>query len=194
MRFFNPVAPLLYVDNGRAFVKVANDGPSDFEGQCSVSLIGFDGTCIRSTVVDVHVGSMEVGEVVDFSLSDLDISSCYLCASVSDVEETLLLCRPKDAFIMDPGLKFSVCECASECEAGSSDIRRRFSVEISTDRPAFYVVPDAGNINEVFSDCLFSLNGRRTVVFNSKEDVTVEEFASGLKVYDLYGSCRYPEV
>ncbi len=176
-RFFSPVAPLLYVDDGRAFVRVANDGPSSFSGPCSVSLIGFDGKLIRSTTVDVTVSSMEVCEVVDFPLSDVDVTSCYLCASVAGLEETLLLCRPKDASLLDPSLSFSVTE-GNGC----------FNVEISTDHPAFYVVPDAGDIKGTFSDCLFTLNGKRTVTFNLREEVSLSEFVSKLRVYDLYSS------
>lgn len=176
-RFFSPVAPLLYVDDGRAFVRVANDGPSSFSGPCSVSLIGFDGKLIRSTTVDVTVSSMEVCEVVDFPLSDVDVTSCYLCASVAGLEETLLLCRPKDASLLDPSLSFSVTE-GKGC----------FNVEISTDHPAFYVVPDAGDIKGTFSDCLFTLNGKRTVTFNLREEVSLSEFVSKLRVYDLYSS------
>ena len=176
-RFFSPVAPLLYVDDGRAFVRVANDGPSSFSGPCSVSLIGFDGKLIRSTTVYVSVSSMEVCEVVDFPLSDVDVTSCYLCASVAGLEETLLLCRPKDASLLDPSLSFSVTE-GNGC----------FNVEISTDHPAFYVVPDAGDIKGTFSDCLFTLNGKRTVTFNLREEVSLSEFVSKLRVYDLYSS------
>ena len=120
---------------------------------------------------------MEVCEVVDFPLSEVDTSSCYLCASVAGLEETLLLSRPKDAKILDPSLSFSVTE-GKGC----------FNVEISTDHPAFYVVPDAGDIKGTFSDCLFTLNGKRTVTFNLREEVTLSEFVSKLRVYDLYSS------
>ena len=176
-RFFSPVAPLLFVDNDKACVRVANDSPSLFSGPCTVSLIGFDGSLIRSTSVDVTVKSMEVCEVVDIPLSDVDREGCYLCASVADQEETLLLCRPKDAKIENPSLSFSVSE-GKGC----------FNVEICTEHPAFYVVPDAGDIKGTFSDCLFTLNGKRTVTFNLREDVTLSEFVSKLKVFYLYSS------
>lgn len=176
-RFFSPVAPLLYVDNDKACVRVANDSPTSFSGPCTVSLIGFDGSLIRSTSVDVTVKSMEVCEVVDIPLSDVVREGCYLCASVADQEETLLLCRPKDAKIENPSLSFSVKE-GKGC----------FNVEICTEHPAFYVVPDAGDIKGTFSDCLFTLNGKRTVTFNLREDVMLSEFVSKLKVYDLYSS------
>ena len=186
-RFFSPVAPLLYIEKGRVCVRIANDSPDSFKGPCTVSVIGFDGTCIRSTTCDVSVRSMEVFEVVDFPVSEVDSSSCYLCASVAGMEETLLLCRPKEAGIRDPELKFGV----SESMEGEN---RVFSIEISTERPAFYIVPDAGDIRGRFSDSLFSLNGRRTILFSCFEDVDLEEFVSKLKVYDLYSSFDNSEV
>ncbi len=176
-RFYSPVAPLIYLDDGRVHVKVCNDGPEKFEGRCDVSFIGFDGRLVRHVSSDLVVGSLEVVTVMDEGLDGLAPTSCYASVSVAGLEETLLLCRPKDAAILEPGLSF--------------EVRRKgtgFAVDIFTEKPAFYIVLDAGSIKGLFDDNLFSLNGRRTIMFKPEEDVDLEAFKMKLKVYDLYSS------
>ena len=182
-RFFSPVAPLMYVEKGKAYVKVANDGLSAFEGKCTVSLVCFDGTLQRCKSFDVSVASMNVASVYELDLGDIDVSSCYLCASVSDQEETLLLCRPKDARLCDPDLSFDVVPSAEG-----------FDVILNTESPAFYIVLDASDIKGRFEDNDFSLNGKRTIGFRCDETVSLKEFVSKLKVHDLYSSCTRTEV
>jgi hypothetical protein len=97
------------------------------------------------------------------------------------VEETLLLCRPKDAALLDPRLSYKVRQVSDT----------RFEVELSCENPAFFVVLDAGSVRGRFCDDCFTLCGTRTVAFDCDEAVTLSEFESALKVYDLYSWCRY---
>lgn len=180
-RFYSPVAPLLYLDDGKAYVKVCNDSPSDFDGKCTVSLVRYDGSVLRCESFDVSVSSMAVTSVFELDLASVDISRCYLCASLADVEETLLLSRPKDAHLLDPELTYEVSR-ESDCE---------FDVTVSCANPAFNVVLDAGSVRGRFQDNCFTLNGRRTVRFLSDEEVSIDEFVSGLRIYDLYSCCEY---
>ncbi len=176
-RFYNPVAPLIYMEDDRVLVKVCNDGMSAFEGRCEVSFIGFDGKVIRQCTSNVKVRSLEVVTVLDEGLYGLDVTSCYVSASVAGLEESLLLCRPKDANLLDPDLGYEVKKRG-----------KLFAVEIRTVNPAFYIVPDAGSIKGRFDDSLFTLNGRRTILFKPEGKVELEEFMANLKVYDLYSS------
>lgn len=176
-RFYKDVAPLIYTDGGKVFVKVCNDGRNTFEGKCSIAFMGFDGSLVKQLESDVKVNSLEVVTVLEEDLGGFDTSSCYICVSFGDIEETLLLSRPKDAEILDPELRYSVSE-----DGGC------FSVKIRTENPAFYVVPDAGSIKGRFDDCLFTLNGERTVKFTPENKVSLEEFKASLKVYDLFST------
>ena len=171
---------MMFIEGGKAYVKVANDGPSAFEGKCTVSLAGFDGTLEKLESFDVKVESMEVCQVFELDLSEIVVNACYLCASVSDLEETLLLCRPKDAKLLDPDLSFDVYE---------SEDGKGYEVKVETQNPAFYIVLDASDIRGVFSDNDFSLNGKRTIGFRCYEDIGLDELRSKLKVHDLYSSC-----
>ena len=180
-RFYSPVAPLLYHEDGKAYVKVCNDGPSAFQGKCLVSVVGFDGSVKSSQGFDVSVPAVTVADVFELDLSSVDAKGCYLCASVADVEETLLLCRPKDAALLDPRLSYKVRQVSDT----------RFEVELSCENPAFFVVLDAGSVRGRFSDNCFTLCGTRTVGFECHDDVTLSEFKSALKVYDLHSWCEY---
>ena len=176
-RFYSTVAPLVYTDDGRLFVKVCNDGREAFSGRCRVSLLDFSGCQVRSMESEVTVGSLEVVTVLEEKLDGLDAGSCYACVSFGGVEETLLLSRPKDAGIVDPGLGYEVSE--------KGDV---FLITVRAEKPAFYVVPDAGPIRGRFDDCLFTLMGERTLVFTPYENVQLEDFRANLKVYDLYSA------
>ena len=131
---------------------------------------------------DVAVPSMTVSSVFELDLSSVDVSGCYLCASTSDLEETLILCRPKDARLQDSELSFEVSE---------TDNQGVFEVTVSCENPAFNVVLDAGSVKGRFEDNCFTLNGRRTIRFYCDDDISLKEYTGELKVYDLYSMCEY---
>ena len=98
------------------------------------------------------------------------------------MEETLLLCRPKDATLLDPALSYEVSE---------TDTTGVFEVTVSCENPAFNVVLDAGSVKGRFEDNCFTLNGRRTVRFFCDDDISLKDYNDELKVYDLYSMCEY---
>ena len=180
-RFYRSVAPLIYIEDGKLNVKVANDGRSAVSDTLNVSIVDFSGNVLRTEKVALSVGSVTVQEGIVLDLQDLDCQGSFVCASFGSAESSLLLCRPKDARIENPHLSVVSVE---KTEGG-------FDVMISCDRPAFYVVPDAGNIRGKFSDSYFTLNGERVIHFYcNDEDVTAGEFAAALRVFDLYSSCE----
>ena len=181
-RFYSPVAPLLYTEDGKAYVKVCNDGSEAFEGKCLVSVVGFDGSVVSCEESDVSVPALTVSTVCELDLSTVKTEECFLCASIGGIEETLLLCRPKDAALQDPYLSFTVKEAS---------VPGQFDVELSCDNPAFFVVLDAGALRGRFEDNCFTLNGTRTVRFHSTDEVSSDDFKAALRVYDLHSWCEY---
>ncbi len=183
-RFYSPVAPLLYLDNGTVHVKLANDSPSSIHTDIFVSLIHFDGTLVASFNKSLDVKSLSVEPVWQCELSKLEVENTYLLVDCGyDQEEALLLTRPKAARLEDPEL---VVEAVNKTDKG-------FDVLLSCNKPAFFIVLDAGDIKGRFEDNLFSLNGKRTVHFECQKssDLAVlseKAFASRLQVYDLYSS------
>lgn len=181
-RFYSSVAPLLYVDNNAVHVKLANDSPVSVNTNIQVSLIRFDGTLVLSLSKNLTVESLSVESVWDCDLSKIEVENTYLLVDCGH-EETLLLTRPKAARLENPKL---AVESVRKTDKG-------FDVLICCDKPAFFVVLDAGDIKGHFEDNLFSLNGRKTIAFEGKDaselaEVSEQDFASNLRVYDLYSS------
>lgn len=190
-RFYNSVAPLLYVDNSNVFVTVSNDSNLAVNVHVFVSLIHFDGTPVLNLNKNLTLESLSVGAVWDCELSKIDVDNTYLLVRFfyedsNDVcydgyEETLLLARPKATRIENPNLEI---KSVSKTSTG-------FDVLISCERPAFFIVLDSGDIKGHFDDNLFSLNGSRTIKFESLvPSISEKDFASKLKVYDLYSSSK----
>ena len=180
-RFYSSVAPLIYIEDGKLFVKVSNDGRSAVSDTLIVSIVDFSGNVLRTEKIALSVGSVAVQEGIVLDMKDLDKEGSFVWASFTGVESSLLLTRPKDARIENPHLSVVSVE---KTDGG-------FDVRLSCDRPAFYVVPDAGNIRGKFSDSYFTLNGERVIHFYcNDEDVTAGEFAAALRVFDLYSSCE----
>ncbi len=191
-RFYSPVASLLYVDDSSVHVKLANDSANSVKTKVSVALIQFDGTPVLHLDKQVTVESLSVEAVWDCPLTEIDVENTFLLVSFSyedangvcdGFEETLLLTRPKAAKLENPNL---VVESVSKTDEG-------FDVLLSCDKPAFFIVLDAGAIRGLFSDNLFSLNGKRTIHFDCYgSDVYISErdFVETLKVFDLYSSSK----
>ena len=180
-RFYQSVAPLIYIDDGKLYVKVANDCREAVSDTLIVNIVDFSGNVLRTEKIALSVGSVAVQEGIVLDLQDLDKEGSFVLASFVGAKSSLLLCRPKDACIENPHLSVISVD---KTENG-------FDVRLSCDRPAFYVVPDAGNIRGKFSDSYFTLNGERVIHFYcNDEDVTAGEFAAALRVFDLYSSCE----
>lgn len=188
-RFYNDVAPILYVDAGTAYVKVSNDSANPVKADVSVNLIRFDGTPVQSIRKHVEVPDLSVVEVWSQALCCVDVSDTYLLVDVAyedfqgtvhdGLEETLLLTRPKAARLEDPKVEV----------ASITRTDKGFDVLIRCEKPAFFIVLDAGDIKGRFSDNLFSLNGSRTISFDCLgANVDEKYFSDTLRVYDLY-SC-----
>lgn len=190
-RFYNPVAPLLFIDGHSVHVKVANDNAFPIKADVSVSLIRYDGMPVLGLHRSVEVGSLSVGSIWDYELSNVDVNDTYLLVGLSYqdedevrhdcYEEALLLTRPKAARIEDSGLSIE----------SVSKVHNGFDVTISCERPAFFVVLDAGDIKGRFEDNMFSLNGTKTIRFECHEEgVSEKKFSETLGIYDLYSSSK----
>lgn len=177
-RFYSSACPLIYIDEGKLYVKAANDGPDTASDDLLVSIVDFDGNVLRSEKIPLCVTRLSVLSGIVLDMEELDREGTFVLASFCGTESVLLLSRPKDSRIKDPGL-------------GIVSVKKKdsgFDVVLSSDRPAFYVTLDASSIRGRFDDNFFALNGRRTVHFDCYEDVTEKEFSSALCVRDLYSS------
>ena len=177
-RFYRSVAPLIYIEDGKLYVKVANDGRCAVSDELLVNIVDFSGCVLRTERIPLTVNSVAVCEGIVLDMKDLDSVGSFVWASYAGAESALLLCRPKDARIGDPGLKIARIKAS---DGG-------FDIVLECNKPAFYVTLDAGSITGRFEDNFFALNGRRTVRFDCAEDVTIADFKAALCVRDLYSS------
>ena len=177
-RFYRGVTPLMYKTGDKVFVKVANDTKDNAKTDCVLQLISFSGETVWEKKKKVEVKSISVEDVFELELDDIDTEGCFLTVSAAGTESCLLLTRPKAARLENPNL--SVDEISQNKEG--------FSVKLSDTKPAFFVMLDAGNIRGRFTDNNFMLNGSKTVNFECKEKVTLQEFRKALRVYNLYSS------
>ena len=177
-RFYRSAAPLIYIEDGKLFVKVANDGREPVSGECLVSIVDFEGNAVMVKSIPVSVESVSVISVMELDLDSLDREGSFVCASFAGSESTLLLSRPKDARIKDPCLAIE-----SVCASGDG-----FDITVFSLRPAFYVTLDAGSVGGIFDDNFFTLNGRRVIHFKCTENVSLKDFTSMLCIRNLYSS------
>ena len=177
-RFYRSVTPLIYVEDGKLHVKVANDSRSAVSDELLVSIVDFSGSVLRTERIALSVPSVAVSEGIVLEMKDLDREGSFVWASFAGAESVLLLCRPKDAEICNPELEI--------VEIKASD--GGFDITLACNKPAFYVTLDAGSVNGRFEDNFFALNGRRTVRFDCPGDVMLASFKKALCVRDLYSS------
>ena len=177
-RFYKSVAPLIYIEDGKLYVKVANDSRSAVSDDLVVSIVDFSGNVLRTDQIALSVDSVAVKEGIVLDIKDLDKEGSFVWASFAGAESVLLLCRPKDAAIQCPGLGI----------AGIKASDGGFDITLECNKPAFYVTLDAGSVSGRFEDNFFALNGIRTVHFECSEDVTPAAFKAALCVRDLYSS------
>lgn len=184
-RFYEPVRPLLYTNDDKVIVKVANDSPEPATIDFNIKLMDFSGKMVCcSTVLDVEVSSLCVESVWEYKLSEIKTDEIFLLVEFDKSdgelsEEALILTRPKRAELANPGISIDSIKKEG----------KYFTVRISSKFPAFFVVLDAGDIKGTFDDNCFYLFGEKTIVFDCCDPTTEgSEFTEKLVVYDLYSS------
>ena len=102
----------------------------------------------------------------------------YVKLSTPDIyrEDLVLLEEPKRCHMLSPQLNVEVRKNG-----------RSFTCEVSCKYPAFYVYLDAGRLKGTFTENLFSIRptAQKVVSFIPDEEISLDEFRSALKIYDL---------
>lgn len=177
-RFYSTVSPVLYKEDGKLYFKVANDGKTEAKVSASLMLVNFNGQVVKSLKKKTVVQPLSCFEIKEFKLADLDCENTFVLANVNGLEMSLFLAKPKDSDIQKSGLKI---KAVTKTESG-------FEVNLECNKPAFFVMLDAGSVKGRFEDNFFTLCGEKTVLFRANEKLTLTQFKKALKVYDLYSS------
>lgn len=179
-KFYKTVAPVVYNKDGKITFKVVNDGVKIASVNASFSVVDFDGNVVKNVSKKVVVKSLSAEEVVSVSVDDFDVNKVFVLAQVDGSETMLFMTKPRFAEIKDSGIKIN----------GVTKVENGFKVTISSKKPSFYVMLDAGSVKGTFDDNYMFLNGKKTVLFETDSKLTAEKFEKTLKVYDLFTSSQ----
>ena len=180
--FYAQVAPLLYIDKGRVFIKVANDTLERKDVMVRVRVMDYEGNVMEERNHSVSIDSMTVVDVEELYKSAYNRDDAFVvvetkCEGVTE-ERSIMMERVKNSDIKKSWVAFKNVEKNSD---GS------FSITLETKHPAFYVVVESGNIDGRFSDNFITLlpNEDKTITFTPKGDVEEEILKEELTVMDI---------
>ncbi len=165
-RFFAPLMLAVFLKDGAAEAWIVNDTRERVSAAATFEVLGFDGTVLHRERVEAAAPAERAVRLRRWKVEDLTSApdSCFLLATlVRGRERTSTECfltEPKRCTLADADVRVEVT-------AGSDG---RPAVRLSTDRPAFYVSLDSGELAGEFDDNCFTLvPGRpRTVGFSPR--------------------------
>ena len=180
--FYAQVAPLLYIDKGRVFIKAVNDTKERKNVEMRVRVMDYEGNTLEERKHSLTIESMRVVDVEELYESAYNRDNTFIIAETEcdgeREERSILMERVKNSDIKKSWIAFSNVE---KKEDGS------FSITLETKHPAFYVVVESGNIDGRFSDNFFTLlpGENKTITFTPKQDTEEEKFKEELTVMDV---------
>jgi beta-mannosidase len=194
-RFFAPVHVLAFRRDGKTVeVFGVNDTRKPCRGELELRYLDFSGRIRLEATETVSLAAEAATALARYTLEALPASPEELFLNLrfdhaeGAAENELFLCPPKRCELEDPGLHREVRTTASG-----------FDIEITVERPAFWVSMEAPGIQGRFSDALFTvLPGRaRRIGFilapapsGSSEGLTASAFDQKLQVRHLRASYR----
>ena len=180
--FYAQVAPLLYIDKGRIFIKAVNDTRERKNVEMRVRVMDYDGNTLEERKHSLTIESMSVVDVEELYESAYNRDNTFIVAETEcdgeKEERSILMERVKNSDIKKSWIAFSNVE---KMEDGS------FSITLETKHPAFYTVVESGNVDGRFSDNFFTLlpGENKTITFKPKHDTEEEKFKEELTVMDV---------
>ena len=180
--FYAQVAPLLYIDKGRVFIKAVNDTSERKSVDMRVRVMDYDGNTLEERKHSLSIDSMSVIDVEELYESAYNRDNTFIIAETDcdgeKEERSILMERVKNSDIKKSWIAFSNVE---KKEDGS------FSITLETKHPAFYTVVESGNIDGRFSDNFFTIlpGENKTITFKPKHETDEEKFKEELTVMDI---------
>lgn len=179
--FYAQTAPLLYKKDGVLYVKAVNDHMEDKDATMMIRVIGFDGKVKKTMTKKLCLPSMTVTDVAEFTIAEEDAANTFVHA-VLTTEETkeeraLLFVLPKESNIAQSGIKVSKIEAQDDS----------FLITLQTEKPAFYVEIQSGDLSGSFSDNFLTIlpGEEQTVLFTPESKVSLEEMEKMVSVRDI---------
>ncbi len=184
-RFFAPASASVFVEGDAVEAWVVNDGPAALRGTLEARVIDFAGRVLWKKRVPVTMRAGAAKRTGRWAVADLtpDPAAAFLQVTLKadtfNDEQTLFFTEPKRCELQPARIRHTVRKTATG-----------LSVELTADKPAFYVSLDPQALRGRFSDNMITLlpGAKRTLAFLPKGPVTAKELDAALKVYDLRGS------
>ena len=194
-RFFAPVAVVATpetsdgkTDLSRGRISILNDTDAAVDGVLTVEYIGYDGTTVSAETKSVTVSPDSAESVAAFAAPLTGRDGAFLSLTFKTRFGTSMndwhFGKYKDMPLSPAKLNHAV----RQTDDG------KFALELSVDKPAFFVWANVKGVRGEFDDnCLTLLPGRpRTLVFEAKEPVSQEEFKKCLSVVSLVDLAKKP--
>lgn len=179
-RFYETTVPVLFEKDGKIIFKAVNDSAKAVNTKATIKVVDFDGNEKTIKSKDIIISSLSSKEVLSINLDKFDSKNSFILASLDNHETVLLLTKPRFANIKSPNTKIEEIR----------KIDKGFEITISSEKPAFYVMLDASNIEGIFSDNYMYLNGRKTILFETNSNISKRDFETCLSIEDLFSSSQ----
>ena len=184
-RFSAPLTPFCIQKDDRIYAYVANDTSSEQKAEVAIKLRDFSGRKVEDYEHAVTVPAHSTSLINTIKVKyPFDQVFCYIRLSTKDTlrERTHLLTSQSKAKLQAPQIK---AEC-KQISAGA------ISIKLTAEHPAFYVALSSGSIKGIFSDNMIAVrpSAAKSVIFQSMEQVKLEDFEKELKVFDLYSGIK----
>jgi beta-mannosidase len=190
-RFYAPVAVMVVpADNDPSNIEVwaVNDRAAPAKAEASVELWGYNGKTIAAQKLSGEIAPRSAQLLGRLSVasfgSDKELDQRFLevvmTAEVEGKEETA-----RNEWFFDP---FKRCDLGDASVDAIPALRNgKWTVTLTTDKPAFFVWANASGVRGEFSDNSFALFPGRpvTLTFTPKCDATFDDFVKALTVRHL---------
>lgn len=185
-RFYADLVPIMFIENDMLSVFVSNDGDKDEDVEISVKFMEYEGQKRNKQIYATKVPMHSAVKIKDIDLRGHDRKKefVYVKMRTFDLhrELTLLLDEIEKCNYQDPMLEYSVRKINN----------KSFSIRIKCQKPAFAVHLEMENTQGLFSDSFFEVrpSGEKSVVFNSYSEISEEDIARNLRIYDIYSALK----
>ncbi len=206
-RLYFPVYVSIFLsENGTIKIVGINDTSEEVEGRLIVNFIDFSGRILYTAKENIKLPSEKalllrelnlkvLASSRDISFSDMREKFFLYVELLSDnnsvnIENYLFLSPAKKCDMEKPLIQIKVKPNTDSFEKAVS-----YSVVLSTDKPAFYVTLDSGEVPGIFEDnFIILLPGKERVInfysdnrFPLKKDFSVSDFKKELTIFHLRG-------
>jgi len=182
-RFYAPaIVSAFQSETGELEIWLTSELNETILAQIKIQIYSLDGEVIKEEMITADTPVMAAILLKKVSVDDFveDCENCFMRLELSYADTVFVnehfFCKPKR-------LNFPSANVSAKVSADGEE----FIVELTTDKPAFYVTANAAGIKGEFDDNMILLmpQEKRKLVFTPKQAITIEQFEQALEVTHL---------